>query len=139
MSQAFGSYIRERRESLNQGVTLYSIRRVAKRMDVQPCYLSKIEREQVGPPAEKRIHQLSGILGENADTLLAKAGKVSSDLKEIILKRPVLMAEVLRKLDLLSDGQIAKIADDLGEMGPTEAFDPDRPASPSATAGETPR
>lgn len=114
MSQAFGSYIRERRESLNQSeCRLFSVRMVAKRMEVQPCYLSKIELEQVGPPAEKRIHQLSDILGENADTLLAKAGKVSSDLKTIILKRPVLMAEVLRKLDPLSDGQIAKIVNEL--------------------------
>ena len=61
------------------------------------CYLSKIERDRMAPPSEAVIRRLAAELDEDPDLLLAMAGKVSSDLKEIILKRPRLFAELLRQ------------------------------------------
>jgi transcriptional regulator with XRE-family HTH domain len=65
---------------------------------VEPAYLSKIERGQVAPPSETTTVKLAKELGEDPDVLLAMAGKISSDLAEIIRKRPKLFAELIREL-----------------------------------------
>ena len=94
----FGSYLRNARERRREGDRTYSLRRVALRIGVEPAYLSKIERDQVPPPSEDAIRRLACELGEDSDLLLAMAGKVSSDLKAIILQRPQLFADLLRQL-----------------------------------------
>ncbi|MXX03631.1 MAG: XRE family transcriptional regulator, partial [Gemmatimonadetes bacterium] len=48
-------------------------------------------------------------LGEDPDVLLALAGKVSSDLQEIIRKRPKLFADLIRKMKEAPDHAILKI------------------------------
>jgi hypothetical protein len=50
------------------------------------------------PPGEKKIVLIAEILEQNTDELLALAGKVSSDLIEIILQRPKETAALLRRL-----------------------------------------
>lgn len=94
----FGSYLRSVREETRKRDKSFSLRQVALRIGVEPAYLSKIERDQAAPPSEEAIRRLAGELGEDADLLLAMAGKVSSDLKEIILQRPQLFADLLRQL-----------------------------------------
>ena len=95
---AFGSVIRERREGLRAQDRRFSVRQVAQRVGIEPAYLSKIERGEMAPPGEETIRKLASELGEDADMLLALAGKVSSDLREIIRRRPRLFAELLRQL-----------------------------------------
>ena len=94
----FGGYIRELREGLRQQDRRYSLRQVAERIEVEPSYLSKVERETVPPPSEATICRLAQDLGEDQDVLLALAGKVSNDLQTIIRKRPRLFAKVIREL-----------------------------------------
>lgn len=96
--RSFGLYVRACRERLKEKDDRYSLRQVAQRIDVEPAYLSKIEREEVAPPGEGTIVKLARDLGEDPDVLLAMAGKVSSDLQEIIRRRPKLFAELLREL-----------------------------------------
>ena len=43
----FGPFIRTRREALRKDDPSYSVRQVAKRMGIQPSYLSKVERGEV--------------------------------------------------------------------------------------------
>ena len=50
------------------------------------------------PPGEKKVVLIAEILEQNTDELLALAGKVSSDLIEIILQRPKETAALLRRL-----------------------------------------
>jgi len=76
----------------------FSLRQVAQRIDVQPAYLSEVERGNVAPPSEATIRQLAKDLGEDPDVLLALAGKVSKDLQEVIRRRPKLFGELLRSL-----------------------------------------
>ena len=95
---SFGSYVRIRREALNADDKSMSVRQVAQRIGVEPAFLSKIERDVAPPPSEAKIVALAKELGEDPDLLLAMAGKVSSDLQEIIRKRPQLIAELLRQL-----------------------------------------
>ena len=109
MSQAFGHYIRGRREALQRQDRTFSVRGVAKRLEIQPSYISKIEREEVPPPSEGTIRKLAAVLGEDADVLLAMAGKVSTDLREVIVKRPKLFAQLLRELKDAPDHAVLRV------------------------------
>ena len=104
-----GEYLREQRELLKQGDKRYSLRQVSQRVGIEPTYLSKIEREELPPPSEQTIKKLSQDLGLDADILLAMAGKVSADLREIICKRPQLFAELIRQLKEMPDQAIVRV------------------------------
>ena len=78
-------------------------------MGIEPAYLSKIERGDVAPPSEATTVQLARELGADPDLLLALAGKVSADLQEIIRKRPVLFAELIRQLKEAPDDAILRV------------------------------
>jgi transcriptional regulator with XRE-family HTH domain len=105
----FGDYVRQRREELRKRDRRYSLRQVALRVGIEPAYLSKIERSEFAPPGEETICGIARELKEDPDILLALAGKVSTDLKEIILKRPQLFAELLRELKTASDQAVLKL------------------------------
>ena len=105
----FGSTIRTQRESLRQEDRRFSLRQVAQRIGVEPAYLSKIERGDVSPPSEATTLKLARELGEDPDVLLALAGKVSSDLQEIIRKRPKLFAELIRQMREAPDDAILRV------------------------------
>lgn len=105
----FGNHIRRRREELLQDDRRFSLRQVAKRVSIEPAYLSKIERGEFAPPSEEVIRKLAGELGEDADILLALAGKVSRDLLEVIVQRPRLMADLLRQIRDMPDQAVLRI------------------------------
>jgi transcriptional regulator with XRE-family HTH domain len=105
----FGSYLRRVREDKELEDKRFSLRQVAQRIGVEPAYLSKVEREQVPPPSEATIVRLAEDLGEDKDVLLAMAGKVSSDLQEVIRRRPRQFAELIRQLKDAPDRAILKV------------------------------
>lgn len=109
MSKSFGGYVRRRREELLETGPSYSVRKLAAQLGVQPSYLSKVEREEVAPPSEETIVRLAGLLQEDPDVLLALAGKVSADLRQVILKRPRLFAELLRQLKNAPDHALLRV------------------------------
>lgn len=87
----------------------YSVRRVAERIGVEPSFLSKVERDLGSPPSEETLVRLADDLGVDADVVLAWAGKVSSDLREVIRKRPQLFGELLRELKDMPDHAVLRI------------------------------
>jgi transcriptional regulator with XRE-family HTH domain len=87
----YGSATRAKREELEIG-----LRAFAKKLGVSPTYVSKVERDELSPPAEGRVKQTATLLHLDPDELLALAGKVSSDLADIIRERPTTMASFLR-------------------------------------------
>ena len=105
----FGTFIRAQRERLSEDSKDFSVRKVAIKIGVEPAYLSKVEREIVSPPSEGKIIALAEVLGEDKDVLLAMAGKVSSDLLKVIKDRPVLFAELIRKLKSEPDHAVLRI------------------------------
>ena len=105
----FGSYVRNRREALAADDRTMSLRQVAMRIGVEPAFLSKVERDVTPPPSETKITALADVLGEDPDLLLAMAGKVSTDLQNIIRKRPQLFGELLRQLKTQPDHAILKV------------------------------
>lgn len=105
----FGYFVRTCRERLRAKDRRYSVRQVAQRIDIEPAYLSKIERGEVQPPSEATTVKLAKELGEDPDVLLAMAGKVSSDLQQIIRKRPMLFAELIRELKTAPDQAVLRV------------------------------
>jgi transcriptional regulator with XRE-family HTH domain len=109
MMNVFGKYIRNRREELRARDREFSVRKVAARLGVQPSYLSKVERGEQAPPTEAKIAALAEILGEDTDVLLALAGKVSSDLRDVIVLRPKLFAQLIRQLKDMPDHAVLRV------------------------------
>ena len=107
---SFGETLRARRMVQVENDPTFSLRQVAGRVGIEPSYLSKIERGEQPPPGEQTIRRLAEELGENPDALLALAGKVSSDLLEIIRERPTVVAELLRALRGLSAKRVSAIS-----------------------------
>lgn len=105
----FGNYIRTQREALGKTNKDFSGRKIAKVIGVEPAFLSKVEREIVPPPSEAKVIALAKALGEDQDVLLAMAGKVSSDLLNIIRDRPALFAELIRKLKTEPDHALLRV------------------------------
>lgn len=110
MSNALGTYLRKRRteKQLREGNT-FSLRQLARRIQVEPSYLSKIERGLEPRPSEATTRALALELGEDPDLLLAMAGKVSRDLQDIICKRPQLFAQLIRDLKNMPDQAVLRL------------------------------
>ena len=87
----FGAFIRRQREAKEIG-----LREMAKKIGVSPTYLSKVERDEFSPPAEDKVRKIAVILDLDTDELLARAGRVASDLTEIIRRQPRETASFLR-------------------------------------------
>ena len=104
MSQTFGERVRTLREARYLG-----LRKLAERVGMSPTYLSKIERGQFPPPSEAKIKLIAGVLEQDPDEFLALAGRVSSDLSEIIKKRPSAIATFLRAAEGLTAADIERL------------------------------
>ena len=100
----FGTYIRNARETRPEG--RLSLRHVARLLEIEPSYLSKIERNDVPPFSSQKIIDLAKILGIDHDELLARAGRISPDLEAIIQSKPKLLARLLRQIKHMSDDAI---------------------------------
>ena len=101
--------MRSRREALHATDNSMSLRKVALRIGVEPAFLSKVERDVAPPPSEAKIVAIAEVLGEDSDLLLAMAGKVSTDLLQVIRKRPQLFGDLLRQLKEQPDHAILKV------------------------------
>jgi len=105
----FGEHVRACREEQRERDRSMSVRQVAARIGVEPSYLSKVERGEVPPPSESTVLALARELGEDPDVLLAMAGKVSSELQEVIRKRPREFAELIRQLKDSPDHALLRV------------------------------
>lgn len=103
--EKFGAFIRREREARDIG-----LREMAKMIGVSPTYLSKVERDEFSPPAEDKVRKIAEIIGCDTDELLARAGRVSSDLSEIIKRHPVELAALLRTTRGLTADEMTKLA-----------------------------
>ena len=109
MTHQFGDYIRACRERLRETDRRFSVRQLAQRVGVEPSYLSKVERGETAPPSEAKIVRLAQELSEDPDVLLAMAGKVSSDLQDVIRKRPELFARLIRELKDMPEHAVLRL------------------------------
>ena len=76
----FGAIIRAARESKD-----ISLRALAKRIEVSPTFLSKVETED-WKPKEDKLRKIAAILELDADDLVARVDRVPSDVADILKK-----------------------------------------------------
>ena len=103
--EKFGEFVRREREAKEIG-----LREMAKMIGVSPTYLSKVERDEFKAPAEDKVRAIAEIIGCDADDLLARAGRVASDLSDIIKQHPRELAALLRTTKGLTAEDMAKLA-----------------------------
>lgn len=103
--ERFGSFIRRQREAKEIG-----LREMAKKIDVSATYLSKVERDEFSPPTEDKVKKIAEIIECDPDELLALAGRVASELTEIIRERPREMADFLRAAKGLTTKDMTRLA-----------------------------
>ena len=103
--EKFGAFIRRVRLAKEIG-----LREMAKKVGVSPTYQSKVERDEFPPPAEDKVRKIAEILGQDADELLAMAGRVAPDLTDIIREQPRGMADFLRAARGLTAEKMARLA-----------------------------
>jgi transcriptional regulator with XRE-family HTH domain len=106
----FGAFVRRRREEKEIG-----LREMAKMIGVSPTYLSKVERDGFTPPTEDKVRAIAQIIECDPDELLAMAGRVPSDLAEIIKRHPVEMSALLRTANGLSAQDLARLSREAGK------------------------
>jgi transcriptional regulator with XRE-family HTH domain len=104
-SEKFGELVRRKRGEKEIG-----LREMAKMIGVSPTYLSKVERDEFPPPAEDKVRKIAVIIGCDVDELLARAGRVSSDLSDIIKQHPRELAALLRTTKGLSVDEMTRLA-----------------------------
>ncbi len=105
----FGQFIRDRRAGLRREDSRFAVRQLAQRLGVEPSYLSKVERGETAPPSEAKIVLLAKELNQDPVVLLAMAGKVSSDLQEVIRKRPELFGQLIRELKDMPEHAVLRL------------------------------
>ena len=103
--ERFGGFVRRKREEKEIG-----LREMAKMIGVSPTYLSKVERDEFAPPAEDKVKAIAQIIGCDVDELLARAGRVATDLSDIIRRHPVELAALLRTTKGLTTEAITQLA-----------------------------
>ena len=104
VGERFGARVRRLREERGIG-----LRPLARMIAVSATYLSKIERDELPPPAEERVKEIARLLDQDPDELLALAGRVASDLGAIIRERPREMASFLRTVRGLGPEEIRRL------------------------------
>src|SRR5260370_26414474 len=80
--EKFGAFIRREREA--KGL---SLRDMAKKIKVTPTFLSKAETED-WKPGEDKLRKIAEVIGCDPDDLLARAGRVPTELSQIITHNP---------------------------------------------------
>jgi HTH-type transcriptional regulator, competence development regulator len=106
VNSRFGRRVRTLRAEQGWG-----LRKFAKAVGVSPTYLSKIERGEFPPPAEDKVVAIADALGQDRDELLALAGRVASDLADVIRARPRELSALLRAIRDLSPEEIQAVAE----------------------------
>ena len=104
-TEKFGAFIRREREARELG-----LREMAKMIEVSPTYLSKCERDEFPPPAEDKVRKIAKIIDCDVDDLLARAGRVSTDISDIIKRHPVQLSALLRTTKGMSADDINRLA-----------------------------
>jgi HTH-type transcriptional regulator, competence development regulator len=109
--ETFGQYIRRRRMEKQ-----FTLREFARLVGVSPTYMSQVEQDVADPPTAERVRKMAELLDENADELIAMAGRLPEDLPEIIQKRAAEMPELLREASGLTPDQLQEVRDQIRKL-----------------------
>jgi HTH-type transcriptional regulator, competence development regulator len=117
MNRSFGRRVRSQRQALRELDPEFGLRQTAARIRVEPSYLSKVERGRVPPPSAATIERLAKAVALDRDELLALAGKLAQDVRRTILKRPKLLASLVRQFAKVSDAGVLRVIQRMRRSG----------------------
>ena len=83
-------------------------RQVAEKVGIDVTYLSKLENGRGEMPSEKLIRELSSVLDADPEELLALAGRVPNEIRELALA-DVDFARFLRKIPEMDEPERRKL------------------------------
>ncbi len=83
MKRTFGQILKEARRAKN-----ISQRDLADKVGVDFSYISKLENDRMPPPSAETLIKMAEILKEPQDLFLATAGRLDSEIKDIITGNP---------------------------------------------------
>lgn len=109
--ESFGARIQQLRR--DHGMTQ---RQVAAELGIDFTYLSKLENDRGEPPGEETVRGLAKLFSVDAEELLAKAGKVPTELRERA-QGDVQFATLLRTLPTLSQDDLQRVYRSAGISG----------------------
>ena len=95
MEQTFGSFVREKRQSIG-----LSLRTLAAKLDLSPVYLSNIENDRRAAPSQEYLERMALLLQldkPEREWMLdlaakSKQNRVSADLPDYIMDREIVRA-----------------------------------------------
>jgi transcriptional regulator with XRE-family HTH domain len=109
--ETFGQYIRRRRMEKK-----FTLREFARQVGVSPTYMSQVEQDVADPPTAERVRKMAELLDEDADELIAMAGRLPEDLPEIIQSRATEMPKLLREASGLTPAQLEKVQEQIRKL-----------------------
>jgi transcriptional regulator with XRE-family HTH domain len=84
MPESLGQRIRKKREEKQLG-----LREMARKVNISPTYLSRVETEEERtPPGEETLRAIAAVLETSFDDLMHLAGRVPSDVGDMIKRDP---------------------------------------------------
>jgi len=115
-TKSFGQLIRDLRIHQKE---YNSLREFAKKVDISPAYLSRIENEKEPPPSAAIIERMAEALGVDKYELFSYAGKIPAEFFEAFQKNPKSVASFMRKAQdfgIETDKDWQAIEDSLSRM-----------------------
>jgi transcriptional regulator with XRE-family HTH domain len=109
--ESFGARIQQLRRE--RGMTQ---RQVAAELGIDFTYLSKLENDRGEPPGEETVRRLAQLFEVDAEELLAKAGKIPTELRERA-QGDLQFATLLRTLPKLSQDELERVYRSAGIPG----------------------
>ena len=116
--RSFGQIIKDLRTK-NRDYS--SLREFARKVELSPAYLSRIENEKEPPPSERVIEKLAEALGADKYELFSYAGKVPIEFYDAFERNPKGMASFLRTVrdvGLRTDSEWKELEHSLLKMKP---------------------
>lgn len=104
----FGQLVRSLRTKKELG-----LRELARKLEISPAYLSRIESGDSDPPAPTKIEALARELGVSSELLFRAAERYPEDVKDMIKARPERVILLLRRTKHLTDVQIEHLLEDI--------------------------
>jgi HTH-type transcriptional regulator, competence development regulator len=101
--ETFGETIKRHRREL-----VLTQRQVAEKLGIDVTYLSKLENGRGEAPSEKLVRELASELKADPEELLALAGRVPSEIRELA-QGDVEFARFLRRLPEMDEAQRKKL------------------------------
>ena len=100
---SFGGFVRDHR--LKKGL---SLRKFSQAVELSSTFVSRMERDDVGPPSEVKIINIAKVLSVDSDCLTLMARKIPADIQQMLFDKPMLV-RVLRVASKKSDAEIERL------------------------------